>query len=95
MTHYATLGVAEDADQDTIKRAYRKLASQHHPDKGGDTAQFQAIQAAYAAIETPEKRAQYDAERRNPGRGQFTWTSHNNVDINDLFRQFHFGAERN
>ena len=36
--HYATLGVARTATQDEIKRAFRKLASQHHPDKGGDTA---------------------------------------------------------
>ena len=94
MTHYATLGVNETATQDEIKRAYRSLASKHHPDKGGDTARFQSIQAAYAAIETPEKRAQYDAERNNPGRGQFGWTTHHSdVDINDLFRHFNFGGD--
>jgi len=36
--HYQTLGVDRNASQDEIKRAYRKLAAQHHPDKGGDTA---------------------------------------------------------
>ena len=41
MTHYATLGVGENANADEIKKAYRKLASQHHPDKGGDTVKFQ------------------------------------------------------
>jgi DnaJ-class molecular chaperone len=93
MTHYATLGVSETASQDEIKRAYRSLASKHHPDKGGDTARFQSIQAAYAAIETPEKRAQYDAERNNPAHGQFTWTNqHTDVNINDLFRHFNFGG---
>ena len=48
--HYAALGVPKTASADEIKRAFRKLASQHHPDKGGDTAKFQAIQAAYAVL---------------------------------------------
>jgi curved DNA-binding protein len=47
MTHYDTLGVAENANADEIKKAYRKLANQHHPDKGGDTNRFQQIQSAY------------------------------------------------
>ena len=50
MTHYSTLGVAETASPDEIKQAYRKLANQHHPDKGGDTATFQKIQEAYENI---------------------------------------------
>ena len=58
--HYATLGVARTATQDEIKRAFRKLASQHHPDKGGDTARFQAIQAAYDVLGDPTKRRAYD-----------------------------------
>jgi len=48
--HYATLGVARTASADEIKRAFRKLASQHHPDKGGDTKKFQEIQAAYETL---------------------------------------------
>jgi DnaJ-class molecular chaperone len=40
---YQTLGVERNASVDEIKRAYRKLASQHHPDKGGDKALFQEI----------------------------------------------------
>ena len=58
--HYATLGVAKNASPDEIKRAFRKLASQHHPDKGGDTAMFQRIQAAYDVLGDPAKRQQYD-----------------------------------
>ena len=58
--HYATLGVAKNATQDEIKRAFRKLASHHHPDKGGDTAEFQKIQAAYDTLGDADKRAAYD-----------------------------------
>jgi curved DNA-binding protein len=58
--HYATLGVARNATQDEIKKAFRKLASQHHPDKGGDTAKFQQIQAAYDTLGDTDKRAAYD-----------------------------------
>lgn len=60
MDHYSTLGVAKNASPDEIKKAFRKLASQHHPDKGGDTKKFQEIQAAYDVLGDPEKRAQYD-----------------------------------
>jgi len=60
---YQTLGVNRDATPDEIKRAYRKLASQHHPDKGGDKNKFQEIQGAYDTLSDPNKRAAYD----NPG----------------------------
>lgn len=50
MDYYKTLGIERGASEDDVKRAYRKLASIHHPDKGGDTAKFQEIQAAYEAI---------------------------------------------
>jgi len=58
--HYQTLGVSKTATPDEIKKAYRKLASQHHPDKGGDKAKFQDIQAAYDTLSSPDKRQQYD-----------------------------------
>jgi DnaJ-class molecular chaperone len=57
---YETLGVPKGASDEEIKRAYRKLASQHHPDKGGDTQRFQEIQSAYDTLSDPVKRQQHD-----------------------------------
>lgn len=58
--YYNLLGVQRDATADQIKKAYRKLASKHHPDKGGDTAAFQEIQTAYDVLSDESKRQQYD-----------------------------------
>ena len=58
--YYDILGVTSKATADEIKRAYRKLASQHHPDKGGDVAKFQEIEQAYRTLSDPQARAQYD-----------------------------------
>jgi curved DNA-binding protein len=66
MNHYTTLGLQRGCNQEEIKKAYRKLAGQHHPDKGGDTATFQNIQAAYEVLSDPEKKANYDMELDNP-----------------------------
>lgn len=61
---YAILGVDRRATADEIKRAYRKLAKAHHPDRNKNdrdaTARFQDIQQAYAVLSDPQKRAQYD-----------------------------------
>jgi DnaJ-class molecular chaperone len=91
--HYATLGVSKTATPDEIKRAFRKLASQHHPDKGGDTAKFQSIQAAYDTLGDTAKRAEYDNPRPQfsgfPGGAQFN--------MNDIFGQMFgqgFGQQR-
>jgi DnaJ-class molecular chaperone len=61
---YEILGVAPDADADTIRDAYRKLARQYHPDVNpGDAAseeRFKEISQAYATLSDAEKRSQYD-----------------------------------
>ena len=61
--HYATLGVSRGASDAEIKRAYRRLASQHHPDKGGSTEQFQAIEEAYRVLSDAAARQEYDNPR--------------------------------
>jgi curved DNA-binding protein len=92
MDHYQTLGVAKTATADEIKKAYRKLASQHHPDKGGDTAKFQEIQTAYDTLSDPNKRQEYDNPRPQfqdfgggfPGGFSF----HQGGGFEDLFEMF-------
>ena len=63
--HYATLGVARGASQEEIKRAYRRLAREHHPDaNSGDPVaeeRFKAITHAYDVLSDPQKRQNYDA----------------------------------
>jgi molecular chaperone DnaJ len=59
--YYEILGLDKSAGADEIKRAYRKLAMQHHPDKhGGDDTQFKEINEAYETLKDGNKRAQYD-----------------------------------
>lgn len=57
---YEVLGVEKDADEKEIKKAYRKLAVKHHPDKGGDEHLFKEINAAYEILSDPKKRELYD-----------------------------------
>lgn len=86
MDHYSTLGVPRDADQDTIKAAFRKLAMKHHPDRGGDPNEFQKINQAYETLSDPQKKAQYDNPAMNMGGhpGGFSF-NFNGFDLNDLF----------
>ena len=74
-TLYDTLGVKKDASADEIKKAYRKLAAQHHPDKNpGDASaeeKFKEVQSAYDVLSDPEKSKQYDAVGSADGRVGF------------------------
>jgi molecular chaperone DnaJ len=67
--YYDILGVSETASQDEIKKAYRKLAKDNHPDKGGNEDQFKKISVAYDILGDPNKRQQYDHQRTNPFAG--------------------------
>jgi DnaJ-class molecular chaperone len=93
MDHYNTLGVPRNADHDTIKKAYRKLAMQHHPDKGGDISKFQEITAAYETLSDVDKRSQYDNPQARPQGfpGGFNFHAQG-FDINDIFSQI-FGQQ--
>lgn len=95
--HYATLGVAKNATPEDIKKAYRRLAAIHHPDKGGDTAEFQKVQAAYETLGDPQKKQEYDNPRHHGGGfqggfpGGFEFHTQG-FDINDIIGQMFGGG---
>lgn len=96
--YYKILGVAKDANADDIKKAFRKLAHEHHPDKGGEAEKFKEINEAYQVLGNNEKRQKYDrfgSDFANAagGRGGFEGFSgfnggNINVDFEDLGDMF-------
>ncbi len=90
MDYYQILGINENASQDEIKKAYKKLAMKNHPDRGGDTKKFQEISQAYDTLGDEQKRQQYDAQKNNPFIHARSG-NHGFQDINDIFGGFGFG----
>jgi molecular chaperone DnaJ len=70
---YRVLGVPQDADKPTIKKAYRKLAAQHHPDRGGDAEKFKEVAEAYSILSNDQKRQEYHVRQQNHGFGNFNF----------------------
>lgn len=95
---YTTLGVAQNATQDEIKKAYRKLARQYHPDinKAKDAEEkFKEINAAYEILSDEKKRAQYDRFGDSMFGGQnfsdFA-RSNQNINLDDILSQIFGGG---
>lgn len=86
---YKILGVDEKATADEIKRAYKKLAVIHHPDKGGDGETIKAINEAYDTLKSAGKKNDYDMQRANPFAHQQSRRSPFNsgfdINLDDLF----------
>lgn len=90
---YQTLGVAKTATPEEIKKAYRRLAHEHHPDKGqGDPEKFKQINEAYQVLSDPQKRTQYDrfgsAYQNAPGGGQAGAGGFGGFDFSDFAQGF-------
>ena len=83
--YYAILGVPKTASDDDIKSAFRRMAMRHHPDRGGDQAQFQQINEAYSVLSDPDRRREYD----NPGiRININGFPADGMDLGSIFDMF-------
>lgn len=93
--YYKILGVDKNASPDEVKKAFRKLAHQYHPDKGGDESKFKEVNEAYQVLSDKKKRAEYDTYGSvgggsYGGQGGFDTSGWNTqgfegVDLNDIF----------
>lgn len=108
--YYEVLGVGKSASADEIKKAFRRLAVQHHPDKeGGSEEKFKEINEAYEVLKDPSKRQRYDqfghagvggAAGGNPFGGGFNGFNGQNVNfdfgegLGDIFESFFGGGQR-
>ena len=95
--YYETLGLNKSATSEEIKKAYRKLALQYHPDKNpGDKLaeeRFKEISEAYAVLSDPEKRRQYDTFGASGFHQRFSQEDiFRNFDLDSILRQFGFGG---
>ncbi len=94
--YYETLGVPREASQDDIRRAFRKLAAENHPDKGGSAERFKEVNHAYQVLSDEAKKTLYDRygtedpgkiPPAQPRRGVHTRVS---TDFGDIFRNHGF-----
>lgn len=98
MDFYKTLGVTRNVSSDELKKAYKKQAMKHHPDRGGDSKKFQEINEAYETLKDPQKKSHYDRFGSNPGfnpnSNTQTWDFGGGFENNvgDVFEQFFGGG---
>lgn len=97
--YYEVLGVSKTASDEEIKRAFRKLAKQYHPDnkQTGDEAKFKEVGEAYAILSDPSKRKQYDqfghqAFSNGQGGAGFSGFNVDDIDLGDIFSEFFGGG---
>jgi molecular chaperone DnaJ len=95
--YYEVLGVGRDAGQDDVKRAFRKLAFQLHPDRNKEPdaeERFKEVSEAYAVLSDPQKKQQYDAFGHAGISGAYTQEDiFRGVDFGSIFREFGFGDD--
>ena len=98
--YYDTLGVSENASDKEIKQAFKKLAKEHHPDRGGDTTKFKEANEAYDTLKSSSKRQEYDTLRKygqtRGGQGsgfRFTTGGFGEDMFEEFFSGFNFNQE--
>jgi len=96
---YETLGLSDNASESEIKKAYRKLARQYHPDVNKDPSaeeKFKEINAAYEVLSDKDKKAQYDMHGDDIFGGQnfhdFSRAQGGSADLDEILRQMFSGG---
>lgn len=107
--YYEILGVGKNASADEIKKAFRRSAVEHHPDRGGDETKFKEINEAYEVLKDPSKRQRYDqfghagvggnGAGGNPfagfgGQGQNVNFDFGDLGLGDIFENFFGGGSQ-
>jgi len=84
--YYDILGVTKDSTTEEIKKAYRRLSKEHHPDRGGDGERFKKIAEAYTTLGDENKRNSYNHNQNSPFSGSFSHDKMGDM-FKDMFNQ--------